>query len=56
MAKLLTEVRPPMIMDTGRRQELSMPNTMIQTIQPDAVPAFVIFMISPWRYEIIRFI
>jgi hypothetical protein len=47
MAKLLTEVMPPIIMAAGKKQRFSVPNTTIQTRQPDAVPAFVTFMVSP---------
>jgi hypothetical protein len=51
IAKLLTEVKPPIIMEAGNKQELSMPKTMIQTTQPDAAPVFAFFMISPLSYE-----
>jgi hypothetical protein len=50
MAKLVTEVKPPINIEAGNKQELSIPKTMIQTTQPDAAPVFAFFMISPMLY------
>jgi hypothetical protein len=51
MAKLLTDVKPPISIAAGSRQALKMPNTRIQTMQPETVPAFVNFMVSPLSYQ-----
>jgi hypothetical protein len=38
MAKLLADVKPPIIIAAGKKQVLRTPNTMIQTRQSDNAP------------------
>ena len=47
MAKLVTDVKPLIIIATGRKHKLKLPNTITRTRHPDRVPAFAFFMISP---------
>jgi hypothetical protein len=37
----------------GRRQELRIPNTIIQTRQPDRAPADLDFMDAPHIFEVV---
>jgi hypothetical protein len=55
MANRLGDVMPPTIIETGKRHRLNSPNTMIQTIQPETVPAVLVFMIAPWKLKIHEF-
>jgi hypothetical protein len=50
-AKSLVAVNLPTTIAVGRIQELNMPNTMSQSMQPEIVPAVLNFMIYPYKYQ-----